>query len=98
MGALADYAAYFTEDLAYPDDVTFNIQVRIKKAAVEGGMIEAFAAFHGWQPTDEMNAPDTCIEEIKKHMREVSFNAVAAYENAATAAKLAYIKQTLIDG
>jgi hypothetical protein len=98
MGALVDYAAYFTEDAAYPDDVIFNIPIRVKKMAVEGGMIEALAYFYGWQPTDTMNAPDRCIEEIKKHVRAVSYDAIASYENSATSAKLAYIKEVLIEG
>jgi hypothetical protein len=96
MGALVDYAAYFTEDPAYPDDVIFNIPVRVKKIMVEGGAIEAFAAFYGWQPTDEVNAPDTCIEQIKRHMREVSFNAFAAAKNANLQAELVGVK-TLIE-
>lgn len=97
MGALADYASYFTEDPAYPDDVIFNIPVRVKKVMVEGGAIEAFAAYYGWQPTDTINAPDTCIEAVKKHMREVSYNAFAAAKNAELQVELAGVK-ALIEG
>lgn len=81
MSDLEEFSTYWTQDPQDEDYAIVSINLKVKKTLLQSDILTEFAKFHGWQPSDTINAADKSIAVIKGMINERGAAVVAAIAN-----------------